>query len=233
MARTLAKTFSGPLESMSPRLRWIVVRIPFDVYKTWGKRGHIRVRGDINGFAFRAALFPDGKGRHFMNVNKEMQRGAQASAGSIARFKIAPDVEKRTIHIPPQLARYFKEDRQLQRWFNTLNPSTRKAIADWIAEPKTADVRERRAEQFAVRACETIEAELELPPMIRMAMGRYPGALAGWNHMTPTQRRFHLLSIFYYRHPESRLRRIEKTAQTAAELEEKLKQKARRKKEEI
>lgn len=226
MPRLVSKTFSAPLQRMSSRLNWVIVWIPFDVHKTWGKRGHIRVAGEINGFAFRSALFPDGKGHHFLNINKKLQTGAQATTGHVAKFKIAPDLEKRVVQIPPPLARLFKEDRALQRWFETLNFSTRRAIGEHIAEPKSAETRERRAEQFAVRAYETMDAETGLPPMIRMVMGRHPGALAGWERMTPTQRRAQLLSIFYYRDPESRLRRIEKTAVMAAELAAKAKRAA-------
>lgn len=227
MAKPAAKSFSAPLERMGSRLNWLIVRIPFDVGKTWGNRGHFRVAGEINGFAFRAALFPDGKGNHFMNVNRKVQAGANAKAGSVVRLRLAPDLAERTIELPPEILRYFKEDRSLRRWFDTaLNFSTRKAIADWVAESKNPGVRARRGEQLAERLYQTMDAEHELPPMIRSVLARYPGALPGWNRMTPTQRRGQLLSIFYYRNPESRLRRIEKVAEMAAEVSAKLKQAA-------
>jgi hypothetical protein len=66
-----------------------------------------------------------------------------------------------------------------------------------------------------------MEAEQELPPLIQREFARVPHALEGWTRMSATQRRGQLLSIFYYRDPESRLRRILKTAKTAAECAEK------------
>src|SRR5262245_27823205 len=72
------KSFGARLESANNKLGWTVVRIPFDVAKVWGKRGQMRVQGDINGFTFRTSLFPDGQGHHTLLVNKAMQKGGNA-----------------------------------------------------------------------------------------------------------------------------------------------------------
>jgi uncharacterized protein YdeI (YjbR/CyaY-like superfamily) len=55
---------------------------------------------------------------------------------------------------------------------------------------------------------EAMEAEIELPPMLRQAFSRIPGAERAWQRMAPKQRRHNLLAIFYYRSPDARLRRI-------------------------
>ena len=68
----------------------------------------------------------------------------------------------------------------------------------------------RRAEQVAEQLMATMEAERELPPILKLAFTREPRALAGWQRMSPTHRRGHLLAIFYYRSPEARDRRIAK-----------------------
>ena len=51
------KAFQATLERTRSRLNWVFVRIPFDVSKIWGTRGHLRVKGEISGFEFRASLF--------------------------------------------------------------------------------------------------------------------------------------------------------------------------------
>ncbi len=60
-----------------------------------------------------------------------------------------------------------------------------------------------------------MEAEFDLPPILKLAFARDPRALTGWQRMSPTQRRGHLLAIFYYRTPESRDRRIAKMLEDA------------------
>jgi uncharacterized protein YdeI (YjbR/CyaY-like superfamily) len=61
----------------------------------------------------------------------------------------------------------------------------------------------------------TMEAELDLPPILKLAFARDPRAHQGWQSMTLLQRRGHLLGIFYCRTPESRDRRISKMLEEA------------------
>src|SRR5580658_10468362 len=165
-----AKRFEARLERLRSGLNWIIIRVPFDAAKLFGTRGLIKVRGDINGFAFRTSLFPTREGWHFLLVNKRMQKGARAAEGSVARFQMELDREERTVTIPAQLKRILGEGppsdaRAFRRWYDGLNHSTRNDIAKWISEPKTAQARVRRAEQIAERLLNVMEAERELPPV--------------------------------------------------------------------
>ena len=184
--------------------------MPFDVARIWGGRGQLRVKGDINGFAFQSCLFPSGNGRHFMIVNKQMQKGGKVSAGMEARFRMEPDPEERVVPVVPEIDRLLRQSKRLQKFYQSLTPSTRSEIARFVSGAKQQSTRLRRADQLAVRLMETMEAEIELPPLIRQVMARNPLAEKGWEKMPRSHRRMHLLGIFYYRNPGSRLRRIEK-----------------------
>ncbi len=221
MTKPKAKSFRAALERTASRLNWVIIRIPLNVAKIWGKRGQLRVRGEINGFAFRTSLFPTGKGSHVMIVNKRMQAGAKAVPGSVAQFRLEPDTEVRIVTTPPELKRALAEDRSLLRWFDRLNHSTRNEIAKWITEVKSGEARTRRAEQIAERLLATMEAERELPPILQVAFAQDPRARQGWELMSPSRRRMQLLAIFYYRSPEARARRVAKAVQEAAEFAEK------------
>jgi uncharacterized protein YdeI (YjbR/CyaY-like superfamily) len=216
-----AKRFDARLERLRSRLNWIIVRIPFDAAKAWGLRGQIKVKGEINGFAFRTSLFPTREGWHFLLINKRMQNGARAVEGSVARFQMEPDSEERTVTIPVELKRILSEDRSLRRWFDGLNHSTRSDIAKWTTEPKSAEARVRRAEQIAERLFAVLEAERELPPILQVAFARHPRAREGWDRMSVSRRRGHLFGIFYYRTPDARARRIDKMLDDANSLAEK------------
>jgi uncharacterized protein YdeI (YjbR/CyaY-like superfamily) len=216
-----AKKFQAPLVRMKSRLNWIVIHIPFDAAKTWGSRGQIRVKGEINGFPFRTSLFPTGEGGHILLVNKKMQKGAHATAGSVARFQLEPDTAERVAKIPSELLPFLNQDRSLRRWYDELTYSARYEIGKWVTEPKSHESRQRRAEQMAERMLNIIDAERELPPILRLAFARTPRALQGWNAMSPTKRRGHLWGIFYYRTPDSQNRRIEKMLEDALAVAEK------------
>ena len=217
-----AERFEARLERLRSRLNWVVIRVPFDAARVWGLRGQIKVKGEINGFAFRTSLFPTGQGRHILLVNKRMQKGARAAEGNVARFQMEIDREERTVTIPDELKHILSEDRALRRWYDELNYSTRNDIAKWIAEPKSAAARERRAEQIAERLLAVMEAERELPPILQVAFVRHPRAREGWGEMSVSRRRAHLFGIFYYRTPDARGRRIDKMLDDATGLAEKI-----------
>jgi uncharacterized protein YdeI (YjbR/CyaY-like superfamily) len=221
MSKPAKKSFRATLERLRSNLGWVIVWIPFNVQKIWGTRGRLRVRGEINGFAFRTSLFPTRKGEHFLLVNKKMQAGGHASEGTTAEFSLELDTEERVVVIPAELKHILAEDRTFRRWFDALSYSIRKWISDWVVQPKSASARIRRAEQVAEQLFSAMEAERELPPVLKLAFTRDPRALEGWDLMSPGHRRGLLIAIFYYRSPEARSRRIQKVVEEAMALAEK------------
>lgn len=210
-----SRSFKATLEKGNPGLGWVIVQIPFDAAKAWGSRGMLKVRGEINGFAFRTSLFPTGQGGHTLLVNKKMQKGANVAVGGVARFRLEPDTEERIAVLPEELKRLLAQDRVLRQWVDALGYGIHKEITDSITEVKSAEARERRAEQIAERLMLTMEGEQELPPILRVAFARQPLARKGWEQMSVTRQRRHLLGIYYYRTPEARERRVEKVVQDA------------------
>lgn len=212
----MRKSFTALLEPDGTALRWVIARVPFDIAKAWPVRRGRRVRGEIEGFAFRTTLFVQpGGGGHVLLVNKKMQAGAGARAGSRVRIWLEPDLEEREILLPAELAREISSDRRLRRWFDGLSESMRREIGKWADEPKSAASRRKRAEKMADRLMHAMEGEKEPPPVLRVAFQRHPLAEAGWKALTPTQRRNHLLGIFYYETAEGRERRAGKAIEEA------------------
>jgi uncharacterized protein YdeI (YjbR/CyaY-like superfamily) len=212
------KKFRGLLEPDNTNLKWVIVRLPFDATKAWKKRNRLRVKGDINGFAFRTSLFGSAKGGHFLLVNKQMQKGASVAVGGMADIALEPDLEERTTTIPPELVKLLKQHGSLRKWYERLSPSTRDDIARTITGPKSPEARLRRTEQMAERMMLAMEGEHELPPILQREFARRPQARAGWEAMTPVQRRGHLLGIFYYQSPEAREKRAGKAVDEAIKV---------------
>jgi uncharacterized protein YdeI (YjbR/CyaY-like superfamily) len=194
----------------------VIARIPFDVQTAWPVRNRLRVRGEIEGFAFRTSLFAEsGREGHFLLVNKKMQAGAKARVGDMVRIKLEPDLEERPAVLPAELERELKGDRKLRKWFDGMSPSMRREIGKWVDEAKGAETRQKRAEKMAERLMQAMEGEEDPPPVLKAAFQRQPRALEGWKAMTPTQRRNHLLGIFYYGTVEARERRAAKVIEVA------------------
>jgi uncharacterized protein YdeI (YjbR/CyaY-like superfamily) len=228
--KLIAKSFKATLEPIRLRLNWVIIRIPFDVAKVWGIRGNVRVKGEINGFAFRASVFPTREGYHCMLVKKSMQTGANAFVGETAQFRLVPDAAKHVATVPVELQRILNQDRALRRWFDQLSFSMRRWLCYEITNVKNPASRLRRAERAAELLLSTMEAELDLPPILKRAFAADPRAYQGWQSMTPLRRRGWLLSIFSCRTPETRDRRIARMFEEAlARLEPKPRSKAPRK----
>src|ERR1041384_73980 len=219
---TQAKTFEAVLERTADRLRWVIARIPIDLAQIWGKRGQIKVQGEINGFAFTATLFPDGQGHHFLIVNKKMLSGGKTAAGLTAKFRIQQDTSPRiTIAPPKELMRELRESKRLLKFFESLSPSRRHEISKWIAQCKTSEARKRRAQRLAEWLMETMEAELALPPIMQLAFRQNLRASEEWARMSPSHKRAHLFSVFHYRAREGRADRVQKCVEELLQRAEK------------
>ena len=215
---TAQRKFRGLLEHDGTRLNWTVVRVPFDPATAWPRRNRLRVRGTVNGFAFRTSLFHSERLGYHLLVNKTMQRGAGVARGGLAEIVLEPDLEERPLTTPPELAKLLRQDAALRKWHQQLSPSIRKALADWVAQPKSAATRVERAELTAERMLLTMEGEQRTPPILEAAFQRLPRAREGWAAMTPIQRRGHLLGIFYYQRPESRQKRAQQAVAEALRI---------------
>jgi uncharacterized protein YdeI (YjbR/CyaY-like superfamily) len=209
-AKSAVKTFKAVLERTQDGLGWTIARIPPNISKAWGKRGQIRVKGEINGFSFGSTLFPKGNGEHFLLVNKKMQKGGKTTAGLAAKFRLTPDTAKRDVATPKELLRELSQSKRLLKYYESLTHSIRNWLSKWITAPKSEDARIRRSKQIAEWLMTTMEAERDLPPLIALALKQNPKAQEAWESMQASHRRRHLMAIFYYRSPEARMRRMAK-----------------------
>jgi Bacteriocin-protection, YdeI or OmpD-Associated/Domain of unknown function (DUF1905) len=230
------KRFRAVLERGDRALGWTIARVPFDPAEVWKERVRLRVKGEVNGFGFRTSLFPapaafpapatspdpvrlDSKGaepgRFYLLVSRAMQAGAGVVLGEMAEFRLEPDLEPREAELPDELAVLLDEEEGLRAWYAGLSEYMRREIGKWVLGVKSEAARLRRAEQMAERLLATMEAEVELPPVVEAAFRLRPKARAGWERMTPVQRRGELMGVFYYRTVEARQRRVEKLVEVA------------------
>jgi uncharacterized protein YdeI (YjbR/CyaY-like superfamily) len=210
------------IEPLKGNLGWMVARLPFEVESTWKKMVRLRVKVEVGGEVFRTSLFADANhGGHFVLVNKKMQKAAGAGKGAMVDFTIAPDLDERKPSIPPELGKLLKTQKRLAKWYEGLNEPRRWEIAKWIDGVKSAEARQRRAEQIAERLMLTMEGEKELPPVLEVAFRRAPAARKGWEAMTEGKRRSNLMAVFYYQSPEAREKRVKKVVEECLEAAKK------------
>jgi uncharacterized protein YdeI (YjbR/CyaY-like superfamily) len=207
------------LELLRDGLGWTVVRVPFVPGVVWKTMIRLRVRGEVNGFAFRNSLFPFTTGGYFLLVNRAMQQGGQVRLGEVGEFVLEPDMEPRPAELPDELAALLDEEEGLRAFYDSFSESMRREAGKWVLLAKGDEARMRRAEQMAERFLFAMEGERELPPILVAAFGRRPKAKAGWEKMTPLQRRQGLMAVAYYQSPEAKAKRVEKLCEEAEKRE--------------
>lgn len=209
----MTKKFRAKLEK-EHGLGWTIARVPFDPGAAWREMIRLRVRGEVNGVAFRTSLFADDRGFYLL-VSRATQSKADVTCGDTVDVSLQPDIDPRPAELPDALATLLDEEPELRSWYDALSESMRREIGKWVLAVKGEASQMRRAQQMAERLFAAMEAEIELPPLIARALRSRPKAKLGWESMTPTQRRQELLGVFYYQTPDARQRRVQKLVDIA------------------
>lgn len=115
-------------------------------------RGYIKVKGTINGFAFRTTLVPVKNGQYRLFTNLIMLKGAGAWIGDAVKFVIEQDVEIPEIDypMPPALRKRLKE-KKLMGAFEALTPSRKKEILHYLGFIKTEETLLRNIDKLVAR----------------------------------------------------------------------------------
>jgi len=139
--------FRARLERPRSRATWTACRIPFDVVEAYGARGHVRVRGKLNGLPFRSTLIQEGPGIHYIVVNREMRDKLDVARGDVVRVEMQLDPRQRKITIPADLHRALVRDARARAKFTGLPPSHQKRYVDYIGEARRPETRRRRIQE--------------------------------------------------------------------------------------
>src|ERR1700693_151303 len=165
-----AERFEARLERLRSRLNWIIIHLPFDASQVWGLRGQIKVKGEINGFAFRTSLFPTREGRHFLSEDRSLRRWhdelnhstrndiakwiAEAKSAE-ARIRRAEQIAERLLavmegerELPPILQVGFARHPRAREGWDGMSASRRRGHLFVIFYYRTPDAQARRIDKM-------------------------------------------------------------------------------------
>ena len=123
---------------------WTYLDLPFDAVAAFGQKGQIRVKGTVNGCAYRSTAMPHGDGRHYLVVNKTIRAAAAAQAGATVHVVMEADSARRAVKVPADFTKALAANAAAQAEFKRFPYSHRKEIIDWICAAKRAETRQRR-----------------------------------------------------------------------------------------
>ena len=143
--RFSAKLFRPkPTEKIGSRT---LLTLPKNASATLPSRGMTMVEGTINGFPFRAGLEPNGKGSHWLRVNKVMHAAAGADAGDAVAVEITRAGEEPETRVPLDLRKALAAVPPARALWGNITPLARRDWILWISSAKQAETRKRRIEK--------------------------------------------------------------------------------------
>jgi len=131
---------------------WTLLTLPNGASAKLPSRGMTMVEGTINSFPFRAALEPNGKGSHWLKINKAMHDAAGADAGDTVAVEITRAGEEPEIRVPTDLRKALTADPLAQAGWEDITPLARR---DWIFSISSAKQPETRRRRIA-KACDML-----------------------------------------------------------------------------
>lgn len=140
----VTKTFKAKLIKVAD-MNATYVNIPFDVEETYGKKGQVKVKANIEGVEYRGSLAKMQKDApHILVVTQAIRKQINKSAGDEVKISLIVDTEKREIEIPKDLSVLLEKNKKAKEFFAKLSYTNSKEYVRWIESAKKAETRESR-----------------------------------------------------------------------------------------
>lgn len=121
------------------------VHVPFDVEKTYGKKGHVKVKTTIDGVAYRGSIARMKKDEpHLLIITQAVRKQIKKSPGDTVKIIMDVDTEKRIITPPQDLQLLLNNNKQAQQLFEQLAYTNKKEYVAWIESAKKLETRNNR-----------------------------------------------------------------------------------------
>jgi len=146
------------------------------------------VEGTINAFPFRAALEPNGKGSHWLRVNKIMRDAAGGDSVDTVTVEIARAGDEVEIRVPMDLRKALADAPLAKEGWEDITPLARR---DWIFSICTAKQPETRRRRIE-KACDMLASgkrRLCCFPGIKWLMEKNEKSCGMWMALPNSQNR--------------------------------------------
>ena len=120
------------------------VIVPPEVVADFGKKGQVKVKVKVDGYAYRTSIAPYG-GNHYLGVRKEIRQAIGKPDGGTIHVMMEIDNEPRVVEVPADFTDAM--DEAIRASFDKLSYTHQKEYVEWINEAKRAETRQRRIEK--------------------------------------------------------------------------------------
>lgn len=123
---------------------WIIAKLPQTASSKLPSRGQVMVKGTINDIGFQAALEPDGRGNHWLHIDKSMQKSINANIGDTVKFSIEATKDWPEPEIPADIRAGLVTNPETKSLWDDVTPMSRWEWLRWIGSTANADTRAKR-----------------------------------------------------------------------------------------
>lgn len=133
----------------------VIALVPFDIETVFGVKNRVDVRGTIEGCAFERTLLPLGDGRHYFMLNAKILKTIRKKAGDEVYIEIEEqeNTDYKEVELPDYFLLELEENPIAKAQYEVTNPSGRRWMAQFLTEPKSAEVKAKRV----LKAIEVLE----------------------------------------------------------------------------
>jgi hypothetical protein len=133
----------------------------------------VSVEGALNAVRFRGTLEPDGRGSHWLRVDRKLRESACAQIGEVVSLDIAPAEVEPEPKVPADLQKALAAANPKARaTWSDITPVARRDWIQWIESAKRQETRVKRIEN----SCDML-AKGKRRPCCFDRSGMYSGAL--------------------------------------------------------
>jgi hypothetical protein len=140
--------FESAIDAPQPGGSAVVV--PDEVVEALGGGVRARVKGTLNGVEFRSTLMRY-SGVVWLGVHKATMEAANVTNGDPVIVEFELDDAPRVVEVPPALQVALDADPDARAKFDALAFTHRKEFAQWVAEAKKDETRDRRVAETIER----------------------------------------------------------------------------------
>jgi hypothetical protein len=163
---------------------WTILTLPKNASAKLPSRGMTMVEGTINGFPFRAALEPNGKGSHWLRVNKAMHDAAGADAGDTVTVEITRAGEEPETRLPMDLRKALAAAPLAQALWTDITPIARRVEEFRHVESEHGTLTEEVTGKFQRQFCLPYSGRPEKEERAERFAGGLQAKLAAFQHGT-------------------------------------------------
>jgi hypothetical protein len=133
----------------------VIAVVPFDIETVFGVKNRVDIKGTVDGCPIERTLLPVGDGRHYFMFNVKILKAIGKKTGDEVYIEIEEQEHTgyKEVELPDYFTLELEENPVAKAQYEASNPSTKRWVAEFVTQPKSADAKAKRV----LKALEVLE----------------------------------------------------------------------------